>query len=62
MDGTTNSISPNDLYAGLGTASAPAVIDVRRSDDFVGADRLVASAFHRAPDKVGRSGRRLRND
>jgi rhodanese-related sulfurtransferase len=54
MDGTRNSISPNELYAGLGTASAPAVVDVRRSDDFARADRLIASAFHRAPDKVGR--------
>jgi rhodanese-related sulfurtransferase len=54
VDGTRNSISPNELYAGLGTASAPAVVDVRRSDDFARADRLIASAFHRAPDKVGR--------
>src|ERR1700682_5076656 len=53
MDGPTPSISSTDLQARLGTASAPMVIDVRR--DVPGpSDRLIVSAFHRAPDEVAR--------
>ncbi len=52
MNGNQPSISPRDLHARLGTASAPLVIDVRRPADFAGADRLVASAFHCVPDDV----------
>ena len=52
MDGTKHSISPNDLYARLGTDAAPIIIDVRRDADFVDADRLVAPAFHCSPDQV----------
>ena len=52
MDGKQNSISPSELYARLGTASAPFVIDVRREADFAAADRLVASAWHRPPEIV----------
>src|SRR5258708_37950462 len=55
MNGTISpSVSPEDLYARLGTASAPIVVDVRRSEDFAKAERLVASAFHRAPEEVER--------
>jgi rhodanese-related sulfurtransferase len=54
MDGTHHSISPRDLYARLGTAAAPVVIDVRRPADFAEADRLVAPAFHHLPDEVDR--------
>jgi hypothetical protein len=32
MDGNTPSVSPNDLYAHLGTAEAPLLIDVRRRE------------------------------
>src|SRR6266508_2542117 len=46
------SISPSDLYARLGTASAPVIIDVRRPADFAKADGLIASAFHCPPDEV----------
>ena len=46
------SISPSDLYARLGTASAPIVVDVRRPADFAKAGELIVSAFHRAPDEV----------
>src|SRR5512139_1802373 len=46
------SISPNDLHARLGTASAPVVIDVRRPADFAKAGELIVSAFHRPPDEV----------
>src|SRR5215468_7628139 len=46
------SISPSDLYARLGTAAAPIVLDVRRPADFAQADELIISAVHRAPDEV----------
>jgi rhodanese-related sulfurtransferase len=44
MDGTRNSIRADELYARLGTASAPTVLDVRRSDAFNADDRLIVSA------------------
>ncbi len=44
MDGTPNSILADDLYARLGTASAPTVLDVRRNDAFNADDRLIVSA------------------
>src|SRR3954454_21240899 len=46
------SVSPADLYAKLGTALAPAVIDVRRATDFANTDALILSAFHGDPDHV----------
>jgi rhodanese-related sulfurtransferase len=46
------SISPADLYARLGTAAAPSVVDVRRAADFATAGELIVSAFHRNPDTV----------
>jgi rhodanese-related sulfurtransferase len=52
-------ISPNDLHARLGTASAPVVIDVRRPADFAKAGELIVSAFHRYPDEVERWGKEL---
>ncbi|HEX4553587.1 MAG TPA: chromate resistance protein ChrB domain-containing protein [Xanthobacteraceae bacterium] len=48
------SVSPADLYAKLGTALAPALIDVRRAADFAKADTLILSAFHENPDDVAR--------
>jgi rhodanese-related sulfurtransferase len=53
MDGSVSSIFPNDLYARLGTASAPIVVDVRRAVPGP-SDRLMVSAFHRPPDEVAR--------
>ena len=50
--GNRNSISPNALYARLGSESAPIIVDVRRDADFAGADTLVADAFHRSPDQA----------
>jgi hypothetical protein len=41
MDG---SVSPSDLYARLGTASAPLLIDVRPHDAFFADDRLIVGA------------------
>ena len=52
MDGKFLSISPRDLYARLGTARAPVLVDVRRRDTFDRDDRLIIGAFHRAPDQV----------
>jgi rhodanese-related sulfurtransferase len=52
MDHPQNSISPNALYARLGSAAAPIIVDVRRDADFAGAEMLVADAFHRSPDAV----------
>jgi hypothetical protein len=47
MDRTTNSISPDDLYARIGFESAPIIVDVRRD-----ADTLVTDAFHRSPKNL----------
>src|SRR5258708_7795249 len=52
MDDRKHSISPNALYARLGSESAPIIVDVRRDADFAGADTLVADAFHCSPDDV----------
>ena len=46
MDGTQNSILADELYARLGTASAPMVLDVRRGDAFSADDRVIVSAVH----------------
>jgi rhodanese-related sulfurtransferase len=45
MDGTPKSIPADDLYARLGTAAAPVVLDVRRPDNLTKVDRLVVSAI-----------------
>jgi rhodanese-related sulfurtransferase len=52
MDEKAISISPNDLYGRLGTASAPVLLDVRQQDSFLADDRLIAGAVHRAPADV----------
>jgi rhodanese-related sulfurtransferase len=59
MNGNQPSISPAELYAKLGTALAPVVVDVRRPADFAKADALVVSAFHCVPDEVGQWGKGL---
>ena len=53
MDGNAPLISPNDLYARLGTAAAPVLIDVRRAAAFDADDSLVIGAAYRAPGDVG---------
>lgn len=45
-----HSVSAQALYARLGAASAPIVVDVR--SDLAGPDRLVIGAFHRSPAKI----------
>jgi len=47
MDGTQNSIPADDLYARLGTASAPFVLDVRRRDVLSADDLVIVGAVHR---------------
>src|SRR5262249_30473505 len=59
MQQAAPSISPADLYARLGTAAAPTVVDVRRPADFAKADELIVSAFHRDPDRVEQWGKEL---
>ena len=54
MDGSKHDISPHDLYARLGTAAAPVVLDVRSASAFAAADRLVVGAVYRGPDQVER--------
>ena len=52
MDGSFR-ISPHDLYARLGTASSPLLVDVRRQAAFDADDRLIVGARHEAPEAVG---------
>lgn len=52
MDDRKRSISPDALYARVGSESAPIIVDVRRDADFAAADTLVAGAFHHSPDHV----------
>src|SRR3984893_4932067 len=52
MDDRKHSISPDALYARLGSEAAPISVDVRRDADFAGAETLVADAFHRSPQAV----------
>jgi rhodanese-related sulfurtransferase len=52
MGGQTLPVSPHELYARLGTASAPVLVDVRRQEAFDVADRLIIGAIHRRPEFV----------
>ena len=54
MDRSASSISPDELYAGLGAAAAPILVDVRRQAAFAAAPTIIASAFHRPPDEIER--------
>lgn len=51
MDDRKHSISPDALYARLGSDTAPIIVDMRRDADFAAAT-LAADAFHRSPDDV----------
>jgi hypothetical protein len=48
-------ISPQDLYAAVGTASAPTIFDVRRDAAFDADDRMLVSA-RRGPPEMSQSG------
>jgi rhodanese-related sulfurtransferase len=52
MDGNTPFVSPSDLYAHLGTAEAPLLIDVRRREAFDADKFLIIGAARRLPDDV----------
>jgi len=54
MDGIPSPISSNELYARLGTAAAPVLVDVRRHDAFDADDKLIIGAFHLPPEDVDR--------
>jgi rhodanese-related sulfurtransferase len=54
MDGRAQSISSQQLYQHLGTASAPILVDVRRQDAFGTDDRLIIGALYRPPEEVER--------
>jgi rhodanese-related sulfurtransferase len=47
------SVVPTDLYANLGTASAPLLVDVREEDSFSRDNRLIIGALHRPLGDVG---------
>jgi rhodanese-related sulfurtransferase len=47
-------ISPQDLYARLGTAASPLVIDARHPADFDIDDKMIVGAIRRAPEDVER--------
>ena len=52
MDARIPSVSSNELYARLGTAAAPVLLDVRRDESFSKDSGLIISAFHRSPEEV----------
>ncbi len=52
MERSNNSISPEALYARIGSEAAPIIVDVRRDADFSSAERLLADACHCSPDNV----------
>ena len=53
MDGSKpGSISHQELYGAVGTAAAPIVIDVRRSEAFAADNRMIVGAIRRNPDEV----------
>jgi rhodanese-related sulfurtransferase len=54
MDDGNFPISPDDLYARLGSALAPTVVDVRRDAPDLESGRMVVSAFYCAPEEVKR--------
>lgn len=61
MDGNRDSISRSQLYAKIGTAAAPIVLDVRREHDSP-SKRLIVSACRRSPDGVEEWARDLQRD
>ena len=52
MDTNALSISPDDLFARLGTARAPVIIDVRRAPAFDSDPGVIAGAIRRMPEQV----------
>ncbi|MBI3513216.1 MAG: chromate resistance protein [Proteobacteria bacterium] len=52
MDESRFSISAPELYARLGTAAAPLIVDVRRAPAFESDGAMIAGAIRRPPDQV----------
>jgi rhodanese-related sulfurtransferase len=52
MDARIPSVSSAELYARLGTASAPVLLDVRREEAFSKDGGLIIGAFHRVAEEV----------
>jgi rhodanese-related sulfurtransferase len=52
MTGAAPTILPLELYARLGTASAPVLIDVRRSEAFAADDAMIIGAVRHTPETV----------
>jgi rhodanese-related sulfurtransferase len=52
MDVNALPISPEDIYARLGTANGPLLIDVRRREAFDAGQLLIIGAARRVPDDV----------
>jgi rhodanese-related sulfurtransferase len=52
MNAEIPSVSSDELYARLGTASAPVLLDVCRNEAFSKDDGLIIGAFHRSPEEV----------
>jgi rhodanese-related sulfurtransferase len=52
MDGKVAPVSPSELYARLGTAAAPLLLDVRRDAAFDADDQLIIGAARRSPENV----------
>jgi rhodanese-related sulfurtransferase len=52
MDGNRFSILAQGVYNRIGTAAAPAIVDVRREPVFAQAEQLVVGAIRRAPETV----------
>jgi rhodanese-related sulfurtransferase len=60
MDDGRFSVPAGELYARLGTAAAPLVIDVRRSGAFDDAERMLASSVRREPGEIAEWCHKLR--
>lgn len=62
MDEGRFSISADSLYARVGTAAAPRIIDVRRAAAFDADERMLVAAIRHDPADVGRWGAQLSAD
>ncbi len=54
MNENLHPVSAGELYARLGTAAAPVVVDVRREDIYRNDNELIVGAFHRPPEAFAR--------
>ena len=52
MDGSGFFVSAQSLYARLGTAASPLIVDVRREPAFTAAERMIPGAVRRTPETI----------